>query len=274
MIPFLNEWGGVWIKYFSLVLIQNSIFLGFVFLALYLLRNASARVKYYISIIGLIKLILPPFLPAPFLQSSYTPAIIQKYSISVDQFIQIIVQALYFFHPLIWLLNNQVNKQREMACDDYSIDSKDCSSFEYSQLLAELAEKIVKSRPKFSSASAMIKQKNELLKRVQYQMKETAMKRFSKKRIFVIVTELLLLILPLSLVSSQEKKALKFGPDQKEGSDKPSMENFFPQLKPQPEGGLAAIQKVQWKPGKQRDQAVAVGVELPIEFKTERKVIK
>ena len=302
MIPFLNQWGGVWFKYFSLVLIQNTIFLGFVFLALYLLRNASARVKYYISIIGLIKLILPPFLPAPFLQNSYTPAIIQKYSISVEQliplggqyifpqvilssfgflfliwliisslfllvpvaatlklkrnlnrsnpvlvknsevyfpkikifrtsainmplsigffpskifvpkywekyssdcrqmilyhefahlkrkdsiiqFTQIIVQALYFFHPLVWLLNNQLNKYREMACDDFSIYSKDCSSFEYSQLLAELAEKIIKSRPKYSSASAMIKQRNELLKRVQYQMKEAAMKRFSKKKI-------------------------------------------------------------------------------------------
>ena len=48
----------------------------------------------------------------------------------------------------------------------------------------------------------------------------------------------------------------------------------FPGYKDAIDAAFAAIQKVQWKPGKQRDKAVAVWVELPIEFEPERKDIK
>lgn len=65
MIQMLNSAGTVWGEFFLLAVVQNTIFLGIVFAALYLLRRAPARVRYFIALAGLIKLVLPPFLRIP-----------------------------------------------------------------------------------------------------------------------------------------------------------------------------------------------------------------
>jgi beta-lactamase regulating signal transducer with metallopeptidase domain/biopolymer transport protein ExbD len=65
MIGMLNGAGTVWGEFFLLAVLQNTIFLGIVFAALYLLRRAPARVKYIVALAGLIKLVLPPFLRLP-----------------------------------------------------------------------------------------------------------------------------------------------------------------------------------------------------------------
>jgi beta-lactamase regulating signal transducer with metallopeptidase domain len=52
-----------WLGYFSLAIIQNSLFLLLIFALLKIFHNAVAQVKYYICFIGVIKLLLPPFIP-------------------------------------------------------------------------------------------------------------------------------------------------------------------------------------------------------------------
>lgn len=64
MIGFLNAAGRMWYEPFGLMVIQNTVFLGVVFAVLWWLRGASARVRYAVAMVGLVKLITPPFLPA------------------------------------------------------------------------------------------------------------------------------------------------------------------------------------------------------------------
>lgn len=64
MIDFLNECGRLWYEPFGLMVVQNTVFLGVVFAALYWLRNASARVRYAVAVLGLVKLVVPPFMSA------------------------------------------------------------------------------------------------------------------------------------------------------------------------------------------------------------------
>jgi beta-lactamase regulating signal transducer with metallopeptidase domain len=52
-----------WWEYFSFATIQNSIFLLMIFILLNVLKNSSAQTKYIIGLIGLTKLLIPPFLP-------------------------------------------------------------------------------------------------------------------------------------------------------------------------------------------------------------------
>ncbi len=63
MIALLNQVGRAWAPYFGWALFQNTVFLGIVLLTLHALRRAPARVRYGVGMIGLCKLLLPPFLP-------------------------------------------------------------------------------------------------------------------------------------------------------------------------------------------------------------------
>ena len=313
MIELLNQYSIRWAEFFGLVLIQNTIFLGLIFVLLHLLKDTDALKKYIVAIFGVAKLLLPPFIPAKFLSNLFTISnnsvgiefgrikaipitgeidaainlnlqslllilwmitagvslliplisnirfrlrlhdakpirpkelikefensaikVFQSEKISMPltfgifskkiyvpsqwdnwssdcqrmilhhelahikrkdglvKFFQIIVQSIYFFHPLVWILNTRINQYREMACDDASVATKRNSSMEYSRYLVNIAEEMTLSELSCSSASALIRQKNELLNRVQYQIKEVTMKHISKKKLGVIVAVLFL----------------------------------------------------------------------------------
>ena len=337
MIELINQWGSAWTTYFGWAVIQNTIFLGLLFLALHLLRNTSAQLKYTITLIGLTKLLLPPFLPATFLSFTesnintvdtsialqpitesvspsawflaihytgwllliwmfftlgsilisliltwklknrlrnavkieyqklnvgnnmvtiqilksdqisipltmgmmpkkiYVPSLWDQWSEQcrkmiiqhelahikrkdgIVQFLQIIVQAFYFFHPLAWQLSKKMNDFREMACDEISIENNAGLSIEYSRALVEIAENMVQTRLGISSASALIRQKNELLNRVQYLIKEVKMRNASKLKIGLILAGLLILMVPLSWTKSNPAELTNPG---KESSEK------------------------------------------------------
>ena len=66
MIDFINKTANVWANYFILFTIQNAIFLIGILGLLYVFRKKSALLLYSISLIGLIKLLIPPIFPSPF----------------------------------------------------------------------------------------------------------------------------------------------------------------------------------------------------------------
>jgi beta-lactamase regulating signal transducer with metallopeptidase domain/biopolymer transport protein ExbD len=329
MIEFLNQFGRHWVTYFGASAFQGTVFLGLIFLVLHRLRNAPARVRYAVGLVGLFKLLLPPFLRVPMLASSPEPLHSIPESIStvmlipmpagggisagiaapltfagfmaaawaavalvhiavsfvstarlalslrratpidgeidattgrgvsgitgkrgirlfmsdriamplslgvfpkrifvprtwdtwsadcrrmiiqhemahinrhdgVVQVFQIAAQALYWFHPLVWLLNRRLGECREMACDDASIGVGRSSSVAYSRYLVEIAESMIRDPIPCGSASALIRQKNELLNRVRYQMKGGTIMRTTRTAAAVVIVGLLLLTLPMS----------------------------------------------------------------------------
>lgn len=323
MIQMLNSAGTVWGEFFLLAVVQNTIFLGIVFAALYLLRKAPARVRYLIALAGLIKLVLPPFLriPAlltipqkaaesygsliPFVTDStsgadavtpgaagqglttaglllsiwaavviagllfsaassvrlalrlrgareidagdiprlqgvgnvrvlmsgnvvmpmtvaflpgqiYVPAAWDKWTMNcrgmvlthemahmkrrdgIFLIIQIIARAIYFFHPFVVILDRRLSEYREMACDDATVGSDRDSSVEYSRYLVEIAESVVRCPAVYGSASALIRRKNELLRRVSYQLEEGRMRSISKTRMMMLTAAIVLLAVSLS----------------------------------------------------------------------------
>lgn len=310
MIEWLNQSGHAWAEFFGIAVLQNTLFLGIVFLILSWLRNANARTRHAIAMIGIIKLLLPPFMPASlvsrwlalptetidiqigkpivataaaatkeptlmislismlflvwlvtlsisliipllatfrlklrlknarpiqpeeldhfsgkvfqsekiampmtvgfFFTKIIVPARWDSWSAECRQMIlhheiahikrkdglfqlfQLVAQAVYFFHPLVWILNSRINQYREMACDDASVAAKGNSSMEYSRYLVKIAEEMTWSELGCGSASALIRQRNELLNRVKYQIMEVAMKHISTKKLAASLTILLL----------------------------------------------------------------------------------
>jgi hypothetical protein len=78
-----NEYGRQWADFFGLTVLSNTVFLGLIFLALYLFRDASARVKSIIGSIGILKLILPPFLPLSFASTPAALSVIPNLASSI-----------------------------------------------------------------------------------------------------------------------------------------------------------------------------------------------
>ncbi len=329
MIEFLNHFGRHWVTYFGASVFQGTLFLGLIFLVLHRLRNAPARVRYVVGLVGLFKLLLPPFLRVPvvasspetlrsipesisavtfipmpagagisdgtaapltfvgFLAAAWAAVAVVHIAVSlvstarlalslkraapiggeidstnvrgasraawkrtirlfisdriamplsigifpgkifvpqswytwssdcrsmilrhemahinrhdgVVQAFQVAVRALYWFHPLVWLLNARLGEYREMACDDASIGEGRSSSIVYSRYLVEIAESVMRNPVPCESASALIRQRNELLTRVRYQMRGGTIMRTTRSAAAVVIVALLLLILPLS----------------------------------------------------------------------------
>lgn len=316
MIEWINSIGDIWARYFVLAIVQNSLFLGIIFFLLHYFRNASAKVKYNIALLGIFKLLLPPIVSVPILNSPlpryvsfenmagsnalsgssaasvttvaaynlsgmlfilwlsliaafiivtlissvqlrfllrsslpieniqvgrrsvtlykspritspitlgiiprkiYVPNIwnnwaedcrqlildheiahIKRYD-GLVQILQIIVKAIYFFHPLVWILNKKIIEYREMACDDMSVAGTKGSAIIYSRYLIKIAEYTVQARLSCPSASALIRQKNNLISRIKYQMKESTMKTQSSRKIRGVLVGLTLLAVAFSL---------------------------------------------------------------------------
>lgn len=311
MIEWLNNSSLVWSKYFAEAIIQNTIFLTILLGLLAFLKNVPARIKYSLALLGIIKMLIPPFVPLVWEISSkvqvlsawnthsiqgvvtdvevvtrHTPSLswlglvfivwsvivlflliltlrssfllrktlksswrLQSVLLSQqkielwqndkinmpislglfvsriyvppqwdewspecremvlrhelahlqrnDSFVQIlqaIVSAIFFFHPLVWILNQRMNDYREMACDENTVGFEKSASIKYSRYLIDIAEKIVLAPATCPSASALIKQKKSLLKRVNYLLMEAPMQQISKTRNRFIFWGLLLLI--------------------------------------------------------------------------------
>ena len=112
--------------------------------------------------------------------------------------LQLVVQSLYFFHPLVYILNKNMNLYREMACDDASINYYQISHPEYSKFLTEIAEKAIWTPCMYQSVSAFIRQKSELFKRIKYQMEEITMNSLSRKKLLRIALIIFLGIVTFS----------------------------------------------------------------------------
>jgi len=67
MIFTLIAFGKDWLNSYWILSVQNFLFLSLIFVLLFLLRKKSARILKAISLVGLFKLLVPPFLHLPFL---------------------------------------------------------------------------------------------------------------------------------------------------------------------------------------------------------------
>lgn len=119
-------------------------------------------------------------------------------------FLQMIARAIYVFHPLVWMLSKRIDQYREMACDDAISQRNTIRSVHYVRALVQIAENLVQTRLICSSFSALIKQRNELMNRVQYQL-EDEMKKPKKWKVLSGLAILLVLTISLSTFCSKSQ---------------------------------------------------------------------
>jgi beta-lactamase regulating signal transducer with metallopeptidase domain len=54
--------------------------------------------------------------------------------------VQMVVQALYFFHPLVWFVNSRIRQERELVCDDLAVLHSGGRCKRYSQSFVRVLE--------------------------------------------------------------------------------------------------------------------------------------
>ncbi|MDZ7271593.1 MAG: M56 family metallopeptidase [candidate division KSB1 bacterium] len=122
------------------------------------------------------------------------------------QVVQLVARAIYFFHPLVWLLWRLAEDYREMACDDAARQAAHVSSLEYTRQLQKLAEAALNPERGTAGVTAFIRQRNKLLRRVKYQMEGKAMRDLSQTRVLAVVAALALVAIPLSFNCAKRAK--------------------------------------------------------------------
>jgi beta-lactamase regulating signal transducer with metallopeptidase domain len=126
--------------------------------------------------------------------------------------VQIIVQTLYFFHPLVWLANWRTRHYREESCDDIAIRSLGLDKMEYTQCIYNsLAE--TTQNPMWKLANiGFAERKSSIAKRIvrildkQYEARIT----FSLRSVFtlLVIGVLSFLISCDSIIGVDNKKLL------------------------------------------------------------------
>jgi beta-lactamase regulating signal transducer with metallopeptidase domain len=55
--------------------------------------------------------------------------------------LQILSQAIWWFHPLVWWMNRKINRVREVCCDAEVLAGRQCEPVDYAQMLIDLARR-------------------------------------------------------------------------------------------------------------------------------------
>lgn len=155
-------------------------------------------------------------------------------------YLQALVKTLYFFHPVIWLVNDQIDLEREKICDDEAINIARTERGQYGeQLFRQLSqENEGKSIPVLAGGFFM--SDSSLIKRFRY-IKEKRRTMTNKLRPYHVMLVLLVVSLAVLIACSTEQDQTLMDPS---GLTKLSSEPGFEAYDspPSPIGGMEAIQ--------------------------------
>jgi len=155
-------------------------------------------------------------------------------------YLQAIVKTLYFFHPVVWLVNDQIDLEREKICDDEAINISRTERGRYGeQLFRQLSqENEEKTVPVLAGGFFM--SDSSLIKRFRY-IKEKRGTMTNKLRSYHVLLVILVVCLAVLIACSTEQDQTLLDPP---GLTKGTTEDGFVAYDspPSPIGGYAAVQ--------------------------------
>jgi TonB family protein len=83
---------------------------------------------------------------------------------------QIVLQVVYFFHPLVWLANSAIRRERELACDDEVVRRSGGISTSYVRSMMQVAETVAHQPRRQLLGMAMAENASNLGRRIRRMM--------------------------------------------------------------------------------------------------------
>jgi TonB family protein len=230
----------------------------------------QGRLRKLIEQLGIRKpvtILLSPRVPAPFTRGLRKPVIylpqsaldwnqhqldhvfchelahIQRKDILMIAF-QNLINVLYFFHPLVWLANHQLNFQREKICDDTAIQILNENPTQYGRTLMNNLESFLVQRRLPLIANGLFFSKRTIIRRFEYLLtrgKEIPMNLGLIQKIALVSLAILIII---TACSNPPKDTPAVISATTEKSSPPTNVTFVPyDVPPQPVGGFKTLQK-------------------------------
>ncbi len=220
--------------------------------------------KQRIGILKPIRLCTSPDIPAPFTKGFRKPVIYLPESASrwkpqqmnhvlchelahikrrdiLTISVQNVLNILYFFHPLVWLANHQINFQREKICDATAIQLLGESPAKYGRTLMDNLESYLVHHRLPLIANGLFFSKKTIIRRFEYLFnfgKELQMKLGIFQKITLVFLSIILIVLSCN---NQNNNTPVNQSDKTAAVNDPK---FVPyDSPPEPIGGFAAIQK-------------------------------
>jgi len=152
--------------------------------------------------------------------------------------LQNIVNVLYFFHPLVWLANQQLNFQREKICDDIAVNILNENPVKYGRTLMDNLESFLVHRRLPLIANGLFFSRKTIVRRFEYLLnhgKEIKMKLGFVHKTVIALLGVFIIFMACSGKSDKAKKEA--------APPKTEVEFVDYDTPPQPLEGFAAIQK-------------------------------
>jgi len=139
----------------------------------------------------------------------------------IVNWLQIVLQALYFFHPLLWYANREIRRLREEVCDDLAIHHLGFEKNQYSQSIVNVVRNMGR-QPVFGSIGiGFTERKNSLSERIGRIMNDSY-RRYTKMKVSSIAALVFIGIVSVGIASAKpfsEKKADTSKSAQKESEE-------------------------------------------------------
>ena len=121
----------------------------------------------------------------------------------IINWVQVIVQAFYFFHPLVWFVNRKIRHLREEVCDDIALHYLGYERDRYSQSILSIAKNITFELAYGFIGLGLIERKSSLLKRIKRIMSDKDI-HYSRMTLSTIMILVLIGMFGISLASSEK----------------------------------------------------------------------
>jgi len=155
-------------------------------------------------------------------------------------YLQALVKILYFFHPVIWLVNDQIDLEREKICDDAAIELSRAERGAYGHQLFKQLSSLKGGKPVPVLAGGFFMSDSSLIKRFRY-IKEKRGTMTNKLRSYHVLLVLLVISLAVLIACSTEQDPTLMDPP---GLTRETTDDSFVAYDspPSPVGGYAAVQ--------------------------------
>lgn len=152
-------------------------------------------------------------------------------------YLQMLAKILYFFHPVVWLMNDQLNFQRERICDDEAIRGIKADPGQYGRILLNQLEQSIKTEHQPVLAGGFFISHHRLVQRFEYIVNRTSQK---KERLKMHHRLLFTMVLIIGILINCQYSKSGVGTSEPDAAKSEFVEYDTP---PEPVGGSAEIQK-------------------------------
>lgn len=171
--------------------------------------------------------------------------------------IQVVLNILYFFHPFMRVVNQQLDLNRERICDEMAVQALGLNRRQYGRELLAHLEASLKPQANIAFTGGMFLNRKNIIKRFEYLVNEEngimSKLKISQKIIIGLILSMMVLLSCSDIDTSEKQSELSLASPTEMAKEGSFVEYASP---PEPIGGFIEIQKAVKYPESAREAGI------------------